>query len=106
MKVTFWKFVNHTISTTPEEARALAEKIESGEFVPHNNHGERFYKWMGYCYDIGRVPYLIQYSHGSIERAWGLSVKEIRESLYLKRSDKVIPDPFLLKNMRHLKIAA
>lgn len=93
-KVTFWKFVDHPIDTTPEQAAKLAERIESGDFVPCNSHGERYYKSMGWCYNIGRKPYLIQHSHGDISRGWAASIKELRKALYLTKADKVVPDPF------------
>lgn len=93
-KVTFWKFVSQPISTTQEQAKIFAEKIESGEVIPMNNHGERFYKLMGWSFDIGRKPYLVQYAHGSIERHWALSVTELRRACYLSRNDKVVADPF------------
>jgi hypothetical protein len=93
-KVTFWKFVSHPVSTTEVHAAALAKRIESGEVAPMNQHGERFYKLGGWCYDIGRKPYLVQYAHGHIERHWALSVAELRRACYLSRNDKVVPDPF------------
>lgn len=94
VKVTFWKFVSHAVATTPEQAAAISRRIESGEVVPINNHGERFYKLGGWCYDIGRKPFLVEYAHGHIQRQWALSVGELRKACYLNRNDKVVPDPF------------
>jgi hypothetical protein len=95
--VTFWKFVSHAISTTHEDAAAIAKKIERRELVPIASIGERYYKLGGYCYDIGRKPYLIQYAHGSIARAWALSVSDLRLGLGLSRKDKVALDPFAMQ---------
>jgi hypothetical protein len=104
-QVTFWKFVSHPISTTQEQAKVLAERIQSGEYRPPNSHGERFYKLGGYCYDVGRKAYLIQYAYGSIERKWAHSVAELRKACYLKAQDKVVLDPFQ-KGEIALKLAA
>lgn len=93
VKVSFWKFVEHPVQTTYEMAEALAKKIENGEFTPRNEYGERFYKSGGWCFDVGRKPYLIEQNE-SIYRKWASSVKELRESLYLSRSAKVVKDPF------------
>lgn len=95
--VTFWKFVSHPITTTHADAEALAKRIEAGEFVPHNSHGECYYKLGGWCYDIGRKPYLIEYSHGHIQRAWALSIAELRAACHLSRHDRVVPDPFAVQ---------
>lgn len=93
-KVQFWKFVSHPVSTTFELAEAQAKRIEAGDFVPMNQHGERFYKVGGWCFDIGRKPFLVEYSHGHIWRLWAMSVGELRKACYLSRNDKVVPDPF------------
>lgn len=98
-KVTCWKFVKHEVSMTLQDAQALASQIEAGTIRPVNSYGERFYKLGGWCFDLGRKPYLIEYTHGQIERKWALSVAELRQACYLKRGDKVIPDPFF-----HLQI--
>jgi hypothetical protein len=94
MKVTFWKFVSHNVSTTHEQAEALARRIEAGDFKPANQHGEMLYKSGGWAFDLGRKPYLVQYADGHIQRAWASSVAELRESCYLSRRDKVVADPF------------
>jgi len=93
-KVDFWKFVDHPIKTTAEQAAAIARQIEVGDFVPGNSSGERFYKLGGYCYDLGRKPYLVEYAHGHIQRHWALSRKELRTACHLRRRDKVVSDPF------------
>lgn len=105
-KVTFWKFVSHPVSTTPEQAQALANRIASGEYRAVNQRGERFYRLGGYAYDVGRQPYLIQYHYGSIERVWALSVAELREVCHLTNADKVVKDPFVSKAVTSLKLAA
>lgn len=94
MKVSYWKFVKHEVSTTREQAAAFAKNIEDGVVTPHNAHGERYYKLGGWCYDVGRKPYLIEYAHGGFERKWARSVSELRNACYLRRADKVIQDPF------------
>jgi len=91
---TFWKFVSHPVSMTHADAENLAKKIESGEFVPSNSYGERFYKLGGWCFDIGRKPYLVEGPDGHIGRSWALSVKELRQALYLTKRHQVVRDPF------------
>lgn len=93
-QVTFWKFVSHPVSTTEEQAAALAKRIESGEVVPMLQYGERFFQRGGWCFDIGRKPYLVEYSHGYIQRHWALSVGELRKACCLSRNDRVVADPF------------
>ena len=92
--VTFWKFVSHDVDMTHDDAQKLAYRIEKGEFVPKNSHGERYYRTGGWCFDIGRKPYLVEYAHGHIQRHYAMSVAELREACYLKRADKVVPCPF------------
>jgi hypothetical protein len=72
----------------------VARRIESGEFVPPNHGGVRYYKSMGWCFDVGRKPYLINYAYGHIERNWASSVRELRHVLALRRADRVVLDPF------------
>lgn len=91
---------------SPRRWIGCAAKIESGKFVPMNNYGERFYKSGGWCFDIGRKPFLVEYSHGHIERKWALSVKELRSACYLTCNDKVVPDPFYKESVKALKEAA
>lgn len=105
-KVTFWKFVSHPISTTLEQAEALAKRIEAGDFVPFNQHGERYYKLGGWCYDIGRKPFLVEYSHGDIQRQWAMSIGELRKTCHLNRNCKVVPDPFFKSEDAELAEAA
>jgi hypothetical protein len=93
-KVNFWKFVSHEVATSQADAAALAIKIERGEFIPCNQSGERYYRLGGWCYDVGRKPFLVEYFHGGFERKWAKSVKELRIACYLKRVDRVIADPF------------
>lgn len=90
----YWKFAHHDNVPSVEFAMSLAKRIEEGEFVPTNNCGERYFKSMGWCFDVGRKPYLIQYAHGEIHRSWAMSVAELRESCGLSRRDKVVQDPF------------
>lgn len=106
-KVTFWKFVSHPVSTTFEQAEALAKRIEALEFVPLcSSAGDRFYKSGGWCYDIGRKPFLVEYSHGHIQRHWAMSISELRKACYLSRSDKVVPDPFFKSDVMEYAEAA
>lgn len=91
---TFWKFVSHPVATTAEHAADIAHRIEVGEFTPPNNYGERYWRSGGWCYDVGRNPYLIKYPDGHIGQGWASSVKELREACFLSRAVKVVPDPF------------
>lgn len=92
--VNFWKFVKHEVKMTRDDAQALATQIVAGTVRPINSYGERFYKRGGWCFDVGRKAYLIEFTHGQFERKWALNVAELRQACYLKRGDKVIPDPF------------
>jgi len=91
--VTFKQFAFHSNVPDVRHAEAVRDKIQSGEFKPLNNDGERFYKSAGYEFDIGRLPFLID-DHGAIYRAYALSGKELRDALGLSRSARCIPDPF------------
>lgn len=90
----FWKFVSHPVSTTSEQAAALARRIETGEFVPPNQYGERYWRSGGWCYDVGRKPFIFKHADGHIGQGWARSIKELREACYLGRAIKVVPDPF------------
>jgi len=100
-KVTFFQFAFHPNVSSRESAQRVADRIEGKEFAPGNNCGERYYKSGGWCYDIGRKPFLIQHAYGGISRGWALSVSELREAFVLKRADKVVPDPFYKKEVEY-----
>ncbi len=91
--VAFWKF-NPKTAVTQEQAADYACKIAEGEIVPVNGECSRYHRSGGWEFDIGRKPYLIEAADGQIYRRWGRNVGEIRRALGLKRTERVIADPF------------
>ena len=91
--VAFWKF-NPKTAVTQEQAADYACKIAKGEIVPVNGEGARYHLRGGWAFDIGRKPYLIEAADGQIYRRWGRNVGELRRALCLKRTERVIADPF------------
>jgi hypothetical protein len=89
----FWKF-NKQCAVSLAWAEDYARKITTGEISPVNVDGARWHLNRGWAFDIGRKPYLIEAADGSIYRRWARSVGELRKALYLKRSERVIADPF------------
>ena len=89
----FWKFNKQ--STVPQEwAADYANKIATGEHTPVNGDCGRWHLSGGWAFDIGRKPYLIEAADGSIYRRWARAVGELRKALYVKRSERVVADPF------------
>lgn len=88
-----WKF-NKQSDVPQEWADEYARKIATGERIPVNGDCGRWHLNRGWAFDIGRKPYLIEAADGNIYRRWAMSVGELRRALYLKRSERVIPDPF------------
>jgi len=91
--IKYWKF-NEDSDFPEEKAQQIADRIQSGEYNPPNDYGSKYYKFMGYCFDVGRKAYLIEYEHGSFERKYAKSIGELRDCCYLSKNDKVILDPF------------
>ena len=92
-KISHFKFVQHEVRTTPEEAQELADRIQRGQYVPSADW-EQFYKCGGYAYDIGRKAFLIHHYYGGYSEGWAMNIKQLREDLCLSRRDHVIENPF------------
>jgi hypothetical protein len=88
----FWKF-NPGADFTEAQAAQVAAQINAGRFP--DTKGERFYKVMGWEFDVGNVPYLVQYEQGAIHRHWARCIGALRRSLHLTRGDRVVADPFV-----------
>lgn len=85
---------NPDTNYTPEQAAELARRINAGEIGIPRTDGTPYYRFMGWRFDIGRRPFLIEYAHGGFSRKYARSIGELRAALYLSRKDKVIADPF------------
>ena len=79
---------------TDKQARELADGINSGTLSIPLTNGNQCYCFMGWIFDIGRKPYLVEYNHGCITRYYGRSVADIRNGLKLSPKDRVVADPF------------
>ena len=98
-ELNFWKFVSWDVTMTFDDAQRLAEQITLGTTrVNASSPGGRFYKLGGWCFDLPALasykPYLVLYHYGDIQQAWGSSVAELREKLYLSPKDRVATNPF------------
>lgn len=90
-KVLSYRKFNLDAATCPDQAAKKARDLE--HHMPRASWDGRFFKWMGWEFDIGRKPYLIE-SEGHIQRVWGRSVDDVRIGLSLSRKVKVVADPF------------
>lgn len=88
--LSYWKF-NPGSETSPDQAANKAKDLE--HHMPRANWGDRYFRWMGWEFNIGRKPYLIE-TDGCIQRVWGRSVDDVRIGLSLSRKVKVVADPF------------
>jgi hypothetical protein len=84
---------NLDTSFTSAEVDELVRSINAGR-IP-DTRGERYYKFMGWEFDIGNKPYLVQHEHGPIHRQWAQSITALRKSLHLTQHDRVVADPFV-----------
>jgi len=88
----YWRF-NPESSFTKEEAAKLAQKInECSTGIPKTD-GQRYWRFMGWSFNLGRKPYLVD-DGDSITRRYGRSVGDVREGCDLSRSARVVEDPF------------
>ena len=91
--IDFWKF-NPDTGYSEEQAAKKAKDLE--HHAPRCTGSDRYFKFMGWAFDIGRKPYLIE-ADGYIERVWGRSVDDVRFGLSLSRKVPVVADPFKCK---------
>ena len=89
----YHQFAFHA-NVNPESGARMAARIDAG-FNPPNDSGERYYKSAGFCFDIGRKPFLIE-QDGLIYRMWALNKKELREKCRVSRRAAIVADPFAL----------
>lgn len=90
-KVLSYRKFNLDSAVSPEQAAKKAKDLE--HHMPRATCDGRFFKWMGWEFDIGRKSYLIE-SDGRIQRVWGRSVDDVRIGLSLSRRVRVVADPF------------
>jgi hypothetical protein len=84
---------NEASDFTLAQASEVAALINAGR-IP-DTRGGRYHCFMGWRFDIGNKPYLVQRADGHIHRHWGQSISALRKSLYLTQRDRVVADPFV-----------
>jgi hypothetical protein len=83
---------NPTTDFTEAQVQEVVRIINAGS-IP-DTRGGRYYLFMGWRFDIGNRPYLVQHADGHIERCWAQCIGALRKSLHLTRNDRVVADPF------------
>ena len=86
----FWKYIPES-AFTHEQAAAKAKDLE--HHAPVCTGPERYFRYLGWEFDIGRRPFLIEWA-GGIHRVWGRSVDDVRKGFSVPRKAKIADDPF------------
>ena len=86
----FWKF---NPDSAFGHAQATAKAADLVHHVPACTGDERYFNHMGWAFDIGRKPFLVE-CDGQIYRVWACSTDDARKGLSLPRKARIVCDPF------------